>query len=821
MGLLKSSKLDNGMVSFECIYGGLEAPFGGIDATKNPRYIDPRCFADASNFLLIDSELCLSGLASATLPSNGVTYPLANTSSNPGILLGVGKLPCQNCIKNWALYCSPAVNGSNNWNYRIVLWTQNTLGTNDTTAPETYDFPVYETNIAIPAVPAKTTITVNYTTPFTAIQSEAEHTLNLFPSGTQPTPYAYQMKLYEDSAFNIAITGAPVGYITSITDTLLTQFFSGKATPVSGAPPLPTPNDIATILASLITASDVPFNGSATGNVITLTVTTKTGLPSVDGNAGNLIGISGNMKLHDMVYYPLTAGLSPVGVVLPTFMPGQNDFVTPSFTITFSPVQGGQDATTIPNLPIQILSYDTIGDQIFFAGYPADYILQYNDSTKSFGYLTTYQGERVIKKFGGHLIGLGLINSPNNYETKNWLWFNWSDAQDLFQWSPVDPTTSLPTTAGGEQIPDISDLPTGLVVANSVAFILRAEGLSYVTELQSSTVPFEIAHVALAKDGQGCPSVSLWTQFDQVGFYVGNSNVFMLSQSPQAIGDKIWKQLFPQLQLMSNRLSDPPAPFTIVGAPPPYLDIYSAKCNVEALSFPQNNVENTQFGINLEGLVFMFDPSSGTWMKLNSDPILPDETNTPNMRWSILRCISLPRNSTMGYDGSYQNKESYLYGQQLQGANYQTPTLWQMVPYLGSGQTAYIWFPQEEISFGRDITIDALYVLAAGVPGLVVNFTVDGVIKNPSDGTFILTPGVFNGVLTFDTQANPNLLQEYQVFDTTGKAVTVKAPQLKATVPSQVMTYSPIGPYPITSTPLIRISKVAMFGSFDPEQRPV
>src|SRR5215472_5481883 len=114
MGLLKTTKLDNGMVGFECIYGGMEAPFGGIDASNtNPRYIDPKCFVDASNFLLINGELCSfftsginlfpTSLLPPSPPANWNPWPLLPTSANPGVLLGVGKLQTENVTKNWAL----------------------------------------------------------------------------------------------------------------------------------------------------------------------------------------------------------------------------------------------------------------------------------------------------------------------------------------------------------------------------------------------------------------------------------------------------------------------------------------------------------------------------------------------------------------------------------------------------------------------------------------------------------------------------------------------------------------------------------------------
>src|SRR3974390_364255 len=130
MGHIKTQKQDNNTILFECIYGGVEAPFGGIDASKPPRYIDPRCFADASNFLIVDNELCVATLVSANFPSNGLTYPYAVTLTpsitDPADLIGVGTLPCEGIVKNWALYCSSAINSGGYYTYRLILWTNDT-----------------------------------------------------------------------------------------------------------------------------------------------------------------------------------------------------------------------------------------------------------------------------------------------------------------------------------------------------------------------------------------------------------------------------------------------------------------------------------------------------------------------------------------------------------------------------------------------------------------------------------------------------------------------------------------------------------------------
>jgi len=888
MGVLKTTKLDNGMVGFECIYGGKEAPFGGIDASNlNPRDIDPRCFVDASNFLLISGELCSCFTSNQNqwyfgtppnTPSDWFPWPMLPSSASPGVLLGVGRLPCENVTKIWALFVSPSHDSSNYWHYRIVLWTfDGILGTDPWAAPvvESYDCVVPVLNIAVPAINAQATILVSYNSSFTANQSVPDIHLDYDDGSSSTPPYSYGNALYEVCKWNYAINGLPAGG-TPYANSIFANSYAPAGcaphgggficcnTPSTGVPDcIPNPAGVAYGIAYQINNSGAyPFTAtidSGNPNLIHLKARTLAGYGSVDGTKGNALNLSGGVNTQEYGYYPQTTGLSfiilsPVVPIPPLNVKHcttPSPFTQPSFQISVSTFTGGVDGSTYQQKPIQNLTYETVGNRLFLAGWPANYMLEYNDKTKYFGYLTQYEGARVLRKLAGHLISVGLIPGiDHNQNTVNFdnpqLWFSWSAPGGQYsQWESLD-SSGLVTGAGGAQLGDISDQLTGLVVSNSVAFILRAEGLSYASVLQGSSLPFDFNHVALCKDGQGCQSTALWTQFDQLGFYIGQTNVFMLQQSPQAIGDKILTSLFPQLMAMSTRLTDTEVPpwnsFERAGAPPPFQDKYYNKVNIEPLTFVSNQRESTQFAINLAGIIYMYDPQAGTWMKLNMGPTLPGETTSttdPNaVTWSILKCVSLPFWCTTGYDGSYQTKRAMVYAQRIKNSTteYLAPEIYDLTPsyYQTTIQEGHIWFPAEEISFGRDITIDALYVLAAGAPGLVINFQIDGWQRDQS-GASSFVSAAFTGSLTIgqgypfpagatdETKYLGRNYEEYQVFDITGKAITMKAPQLKVRVlpqPSWAQLY-PYVEYPPGSYPYYKIAKIAMFGSFDPNQRPV
>jgi len=69
VGAIKTRELANGNIELEITYGGLEAPFGGVDTSAPPAYIDPKCFAAVDGFIVVDNKLVVASFNSyATSP---------------------------------------------------------------------------------------------------------------------------------------------------------------------------------------------------------------------------------------------------------------------------------------------------------------------------------------------------------------------------------------------------------------------------------------------------------------------------------------------------------------------------------------------------------------------------------------------------------------------------------------------------------------------------------------------------------------------------------------------------------------------------------
>ena len=69
MGTIKTSQQKSGSYLLEITYGGVDAPFGGIDTSKPPAYIDPRCFVDSDGFLIADNKICVASFQAINMPT--------------------------------------------------------------------------------------------------------------------------------------------------------------------------------------------------------------------------------------------------------------------------------------------------------------------------------------------------------------------------------------------------------------------------------------------------------------------------------------------------------------------------------------------------------------------------------------------------------------------------------------------------------------------------------------------------------------------------------------------------------------------------------
>jgi hypothetical protein len=349
--------------------------------------------------------------------------------------------------------------------------------------------------------------------------------------------------------------------------------------------------------------------------------------------------------------------------------------------------------------------------------------------------------------------------------------FVWSATNDLDTWAPLGLDGNV-TGADFAQLADIGDYLTGLIVTNATAFIIRSQGLSYATATGNATSPFNFAHIGLGDEGEGSQITALLTQYDQAGLYVGNSDIYQVSNGIAVVGTKIKKALFDALDENSFRLFG------------------NAACAVMMTS------ETVLFLLAVGNVIYIYNPSNATWQTITLAVLAAD-------LYSLALGVFASSNTTAS--SNLFNQCSPIVAVELSPQVYQFYELSEGVPnILSLSEPPTVSFPVEELSFGRDITIDAMYrAISAAVSGdISIVYSLNGALFT----TETLTSAKYNSV-----SVPPIEGQVFSSSSTTAGATTVHSPQLQIS----------ITPLLSTGTALVRLTKQAIFGSFDPKQRPV
>jgi hypothetical protein len=434
---------------------------------------------------------------------------------------------------------------------------------------------------------------------------------------------------------------------------------------------------------------------------------------------------------------------------------------------------GGSGNQLITTLPSQA-SIVSVGGTLYI-GNVGPMIIKYS-GPGSLATSTTLQGVRVLRKFAGSLIGLGKIDPPNVQDTAQDMMFLWSATDDLDTWATLGLDNNV-SGAGFDQVADIGDYLTGLIVTSGTAFIIRSQGVSYATATGNASSPFNFSHIGLGDEGEGAQVATLICQYDQTGAFVGNSDIYQISNSISSIGQKIKALFFRTLAATTLLLS-------------------AGSC---AIFTGQGII--VLFCFQLEHFLFLFNASNKTWTQLAVT------TSSDEIVFSSFLGIfaNLNVSESANIQGSNQLVQSQQGGNSILGVT--APTFCSFIDRVPdsisvNSNAPTVTFPVEEISFGRDITIDGLYISLMGniTEATTLNFSFNGI----TFGSLVLTADSLN-------MTTPTEFPVFPSSTTTSGAFTVHSPQLSITIPR----------YLDTGVSQLYIVKIAVFGSFDPKQRPV
>lgn len=828
MGFIKTDKREDGTYLLEITYGGKEAPFGGIDTSAPPAYIDPTCLVDANGFLIADNQLIATALRVAAFPqlwslTPAVQFIGCGTFFNSTY----GQLNYALGVKIATTMVAPFFT---QYTFYMTAWDPSNLLTvyNDVLEYTLFD------SLLLPTF--------------------ASITLPLIPTGSQASGAG--------SGANLQITavtssGSTIGKVSTYTLSGGSGYTAGHAiTVIQGTPGTASGgggvnNDFATITINTvggtgnILTSTLSYGGSGYGvaaasalsilpTTLELTISGPSSAASYTVTTSPILSTSPQIltafvtNINAAPDPNVVASVSPDGfsLVLTASVAGAaGNLITvqdtsTSSTLTLPPsfyfparfttaLEGGKNAITAGGpRTLGVASIVAVGGALYI-GNVGPVLLQYQQPGQ-FSLLTAYNGAQLLTKFAGSLLALGPIPQLGTLTQNTDMIVSWSSALNFAEWNPVN-SQGFVTGAGFAQLDDISDGLTGLIISNNTAWIIRQEGLTYATPTGNGAEPFNFANVSLGSRGEGAQIPALVCQYDMAGMYIGNTNVWSIIQSPTQAGEKIKNEIFEFLGSIPD-----PAP-SLPADPSGYL----MSSNACAMSI--GGTVEVYYAFQLGRDVYFANATNGTWMKLSFN----QGSSLTVFPYISLLCTQSNSSLSTPEQGFSQSVMGFAYGV---ADTTDIPPLYEgaQISYytdeiLGSLHTTsvapYLVFPVEEIAFGRSVTIDGFYVsLLATIPpegyaDVTLTFQLYGqvLINGVSQSTLITESATVLTYADFPNAITPSTVPtELQIFPT-GGAVSVNSPQLQI----QISTGAE------NPGAALRIIKIAMFGSFDPNQRPV
>src|ERR1700733_131142 len=875
MGLIKTTEQNNGSYLLEITYGGAEAPFGGIDTSAPPAYIDPKCFATSDGFIVVDNKLVAVSLVQI---QNPVIW-----GGTPGVTLLAAGTFYNSIYKqlNFAFGCIATPFGTVgttptgvSYKFFMTSWDPSdpTVVNDDTLSITLFDsasqqvaasitLDVINSNqlpgsdgtggaITITAVSGSGGLinggfTLSGGTGYTigtllqVVQGSTmggfivvsaiggggslsagsvDNPGNLYTTGAAPLVTIASSNLFlvlSQSTLTSSITAETGGVATALSIAGGFGFTAGQSVPFFQASTFPNSS------AGSITINTVDSNGAilsftlssgGTGMVVgPVIIGYIAGVPSFVSSDYQTI-IAAMVTDINLVPWPVIASASNDGLQLILTAPqsegaqgndwmvqdlsyNQNPVLAPPFYFTArSPrnFEGGMDSAPIL-VPRSLgpSSIAQVGGTIYIVNL-GPFMLQYS-GPGTFTTLTMYTGVNVLRKFAGALVGLGVVPQVGVFTQDTDMIFVWSASEELSEWSPVTVNGDV-TGAGFAQIADISDALTGAIVANNTIFIIRQQGITYATPTDNGTDPYSFAHISLGDSGEGGQVPALICQYDQMGVYVGNSNIFGIAQSATPIGEKIKSAIL-------TFLNDLPDPIPTGTAQQAALLMSSAATGIFAAE-----TSDVLFAFMLGQTIYIYNATNQVWMQITYQvPAAPLE-----LTQGIL--CTLANSSMKNPNQSFkQNLLTLAEGLFSTGTtDYVSPVFYSLQEGVNVSiisNPPSVTFPVEEVMFARDINIDAIVI------GLYRPLI-------PTLGKFITLTFAFNGNVfgtlelgqNISFQESPEEFQVYPAANGSGIAANFSAPDPQLTI--SISTNS-------TDLVFLRITKVAIFGSFDPNQRPV
>jgi hypothetical protein len=432
------------------------------------------------------------------------------------------------------------------------------------------------------------------------------------------------------------------------------------------------------------------------------------------------------------------------------------------------------------------LSYYIVNGVVYITGLGLAAIYAYTPSptgTSTLTLLTNYVGGAYLGELNGRLLCLCCDQIVGGVYSYLPFQVSWSGAAGAYGvWNPL--VGGLVTGAGFNNLPDVADEITGFFSTGPTGYIIRKQGITEMTPLNSGIQPFDFNHMWASNTGIGSIYFNTISQYGSLGSFLSDTGLYTLGYGGvNTIQGNIWSLIVKELQKL----------FPLTVGNPILNSIKNIAGGLTPISI--NGEQKLYYVLYIPGpdsYLFVGDVLTQDWFIIAG---FPNTTVTytriqgisnaaffDNGTEVIIPCVS----------GIFENQatetEIVLYTID------DTSKLPQSLPFPFTVSAALqVFFPVEEIAMFRDITVNAIGIY------------VDANTINP-DGISI-TPGIGN--LAYTTLQFQNGEGQFAVSYPVTNLFTGKYPQLSLSILTDNQKSSSMALY-----------KTVMFCTYDPKQKP-
>lgn len=141
--------------------------------------------------------------------------------------------------------------------------------------------------------------------------------------------------------------------------------------------------------------------------------------------------------------------------------------------------------------------------------------------------LTNYVGGAYLGELNGRLIVLCADQIVSGVYTYQPGYIYWSAAIGAYgTWNPL--VGGLVTGAGFSQLPDVADEIAGFFAVGPTGYIIRKQGISEMTPLNSGIEPFDFNHMWASRKGIGSTYINTIAQYGSLGGFLSDTGLYTM-----------------------------------------------------------------------------------------------------------------------------------------------------------------------------------------------------------------------------------------------------------------------------------------------------